>query len=76
MEKKTTAAQKSITLEDLQKIYGLQKPKQIKMRIIWNHLQALTLETFGPQNRKQLQQIDAHFSACERLENHFDLGEN
>ena len=65
MAKKTTTL-KNLSFEDLKKIYGLQKPEHIKMRIMWNHIQALTLQAYGPGTEKKLAEMDAQFRLCER----------
>lgn len=50
--------------EQLQTKYGLQKPKQIKQRIIWNHLKALVLAQF-PEGAKKLESFEHEFRTCE-----------
>ena len=57
------------SFSELQKIYGLETPEQIKLRLIWNHLQMLAKVTFGDseENKRLLKMYDARFSACERF---------
>jgi hypothetical protein len=52
----------------VQQVYGLKTPEQIKLRIIWNHVQVNTLRLVGSGNRKKLKQMDAQFRSCERAE--------
>lgn len=68
MSKKYSRAEKLTPFATLQKIYGLTDPGQIKMRIIWNHVQALTVHAYGDSHRKKLKAFDAHFKLCEQVE--------
>ena len=60
----------SIEFTKLQKSYGLHTPRQIKARIIWNHLISLTLATFGnsADTRQRLSRYDLHFRTAEAEE--------
>ena len=55
-------------MQKLRKIYGLKTPQQIKERILWNHIQAITLRVFGMDAKKRLRTMDDHFTRCERNE--------
>jgi hypothetical protein len=61
---------KPLSFEQLQQIYGLQKPRQIKLRIIWNHIQALVISVHGdtPANLRKLKHYDLHFRVAELAE--------
>lgn len=59
------------SFKDLQKIYGLRTPEQIKLRIIWMHIQALTLQVHGntPENVAKFKTYDRAFEMAELEEN-------
>ena len=60
----------STSFSEMQKLYRLQTPEQIKLRLIWNHLQMLAKVTFGDseENKKLMKMYDARFDACETEE--------
>lgn len=57
-------------MKQLRKIYRLEKPEQIKLRIIFMLMKHLMLLTAGrtPQNVKIIKHYDAHFRRCEEFE--------
>lgn len=57
-------------MEKLKKMYGLQDPQQIKMRIIWMALKQLIKASYGnsPKNKKVLQTFDNHWKMLEKQE--------
>jgi hypothetical protein len=58
------------TFKQLQAEYKLKTPEQIKMRIIWNHMQALVVNVAGdnPDNLRKLKRYDIQFRLCEDFE--------
>lgn len=72
MPPKTTQPPKGMAMpfRDLQKLYGLNKPKQIKMKILWIHLQQLISAQFPvPATKKTLAHFDRQWKICEQQEN-------
>jgi hypothetical protein len=61
---------KELSFSQLQRMYGLQKPRQIKMRIIWNHVQAIMINLYGdsPENLRKLRRYDLHFTVAENAD--------
>jgi hypothetical protein len=57
-----------LDFQDVQAIYGLSDPDQIKLRIIWLHIQSVILALSGndPSNVKRLGVYDKHFKLCEK----------
>ena len=71
MSKSTKPSRVPLTsFKGLQKVYGLTTPEQIKLRIIWQHLQALTLEVHGktPENISKMKSFDHAFRIAEQEE--------
>lgn len=57
-------------MRKLQKMYGLQDPQAIKMRIMWMALKQLVKASFGDsaKNRKVLKYYDDQWKRVERSE--------
>jgi hypothetical protein len=57
--------------QELKEHYQLTSPKQIKDRIIWNHLKAITRQLFGdgPENSTRLRKYEQQWILCEQEEN-------
>lgn len=55
---------------EIQSRYGLSTPEQIKNRIMWIHLKAITQNLFGNSagNESQLFKYDREFKVCEIIE--------
>jgi hypothetical protein len=66
-KKRIKKPHKPLTFEQVQRLYGLEKPSQIKLRIIWNHVQALVISVHGntPGNLRKLKRYDLHFRTAE-----------
>lgn len=58
------------TFAQLQALYKLKNPTQIKLRIIWFQLRALIDATHGstPKNRKIMQKFNEQWLQCEQEE--------
>lgn len=56
---------------NVKSLYGLKDPAQVKLRIIWQHVQAITLKVHGntPENVNKLRGYDKAFSQAEKEEN-------
>jgi hypothetical protein len=54
----------------LKSSYGLKTPQQIKMRILWIHIQALVRSTFdqSPENKVLLEKYTYQWKVCEQEE--------
>lgn len=63
-------SKKDHSSSNLKSIYGLKSPAQVKMRIIWQHVQAITLKVHGdtPENVSKLRAYDRAFSQAETEE--------
>ncbi len=54
----------------IQKRYGLKKPNQIKLRIIWHHVQALIRAQYpGKATERRLDAFNRDFRIIERKQN-------
>jgi hypothetical protein len=71
MPQKTTQPKGMATpFHELQNTYGLKKAKQIKLRILWIHIQQLISERFPvPETKKTLARFDRQWKICEQQEN-------
>lgn len=67
---KPDQAEPGSAFQKLQATYGLLHPGQIKMHILWIHLQELMREQYGGQdNRNLLDRYDREWKVCEIEEN-------
>lgn len=62
--------QPSNPFTEIKSAYHLTTPAQIKLRIIWQHVQALTLKVHGntPENVSKLKRYDRAFGLAEQAE--------
>jgi hypothetical protein len=57
------------SFQKIQQAYGLKTPDQIKLKIIWHHLQALVRGQYpGTETDNLLRKYDNHWRQCEREE--------
>lgn len=69
MRKSQKAAGLDTAFQKLQRSYGLQQPGQIKLKILWFHLQQLVLAKYpGPESERVLSRYDQHWKLCEMIE--------
>ncbi len=72
MLKTTPQKEKDTSFSKLQAKYGVRSPEQIKMRIIWLHLQQLTMAQFpGNDTKATLRRFDRDWKQCENNEKDF-----
>lgn len=70
MHKKPTPKAVSPAFAAIQKRYGLKKPNQIKLRIIWHHLEALIRAQYpGKETDRRLAAFNRDFRTIELEQN-------
>lgn len=59
-----------LTFTAVQKAYNVATPDQVKLAILWHHMQALLLHLYGdtPHNERELKKYDRHWKIAEREE--------
>lgn len=63
-------AEPGSAFQNLQATYGLLHPGQIKMHILWIHVQQLMKAQYdGPENQRTLEKYDREWKLCEGEEN-------
>lgn len=63
-------AKRRTPFADLQKVYGLERPDQIKLNILFKNIKQLILAAYGnnAKNQSILQEYQDHWDACEKEE--------
>ncbi len=71
---KLTFPERFEAFEQLSASYGLARPDQIKMKIIWKNVMALIVHAYSdePQNKALLSSFDSQWKICEIEEQRFD----